>query len=461
MYLRAALILLVIGVMTAPTQVSAQTRPRDNNYTALSAANLQQAQGMSDDAEAERAYRKALQLSLDGISSDRGNPTSYLHLGISYLGLMQYAAADSAFDKAEELYPKYFEEENGTGLFRENGWIQAYNDGIAKLDAGEEVAAVESLHLANLMYDRRPEAYLNLGSTLANMGDLEASIEAWQSAIALIDDTVRARPRDEAESEKWSGEYRSVAQMNLAQLFGMTDRAEEAVDIYNEILERDPDDTKARSALAIALAQSGQGEDALGIYDEILESDNASALDYYNAGVGLYTAEAYDKAAVAFEKVIDHAPMYRDAFQNLMQTLALAERYEDQVPFSGKLLDIDPNNYLAHQMHARALVQVGQETEGVAILERMQALTFTIDQMQLQPTTDGAKVVGAIINKTLEQGESVTLHFTFYDGEGNALGTTDALVSAPAQDEAEVFTVEFDSDTQVLGYSYEVMSSSS
>ncbi len=106
MYLRAALISLVIGVLTAPTQVSAQTRPRDNNYTALSAANLQEAQGMSDDAAAERSYRKALQLSLDGISSDPGNPTSYLHLGISYLGLKQYAAADSAFDKAEELYPK-------------------------------------------------------------------------------------------------------------------------------------------------------------------------------------------------------------------------------------------------------------------------------------------------------------------------------------------------------------------
>ena len=460
MYLRAALSLVAITALLAPTSASAQepaaNEPRMESRNALVAIKLQQAQGLEDQLLADESYRDALEDVYEAIQRDPENPTGYLHLGVTRLGLREYMAADSAFDQAEALYPNYFDGEGGTGVFRENGWIDLYNEGIAALDAGDTDGALEQFGLANVMFDRRPEAYLNLGATYANSGQPDASIDAWQAAIAVID-SPDSRPRDEVTRQNWMDDFRPMALANLAQILGSSDRADEAVEIYRQILEQDPDNDRARSGLAIALGQSGQAEDALGIYDEILESNDASALDYFNAGVTLYGAEAYDRATLAFEKVLERAPMYRDALQNLVQTMALTENYEGQLPYSQKLMDMDGRNYLAYQMHLRALSQLGRSDEVGPILAAMQSMDFLVDDLQLQPRGDGGRVLGTVTNKLLEEGGSVTLLFHFYDDGGTELGSKEVAVPVPPVDVAQQFQVVIDTERAVMGYSYEVV----
>ena len=41
--------------------------------------------------------------------------------------------------------------------------------------------------MANMIYAHRAEAYLNLGVTLAGLGDIEGSIQAWWNALAVIE----------------------------------------------------------------------------------------------------------------------------------------------------------------------------------------------------------------------------------------------------------------------------------
>ena len=225
--------------------------------------------------------------------------------------------------------------------------------------------------------------------------------------------------------------------------------------VYEAVLERDPENAQARASLALALAGSGQGDAALSIFDEILRREDAAPLDYYNAGVSLYTADQMDRAALAFQKTVERSPMYRDAVQNLAQTLYAIEDYEAQVPHSEKLIELDPYNEFAYQMHVRALVQVGREPDGVAALNIMQALPFVIDNLQLQPMASGARVSGVAMNKALEPGTSITLRFTFYDNDGNPLGSADTEVTVTLPDVANAFQVSFEADLQVLGYGYE------
>ena len=457
MYLRGGFFVFAVAAMLAPSQASAQREPRMESRNAIVAIKLQEAEAIEDPLLAAETFREALEGAYEAIDNDQNNPTGYLHLGVAKLGLGDYLAADSAFDRAEALYPDYFDEEGGTGVFRENGWIDAYNEAIVALDAGDDEAALNHFSTAIVIFDRRPEAYLNLGATYANTGDLDASIDAWRDAIRVID-SPDSKPRDEEARLMWVSEFRPTALNNLAQILAAADRAAEAVVIYEEILAEDPDNNRARSGLAIALGQSGQAEDAMGIYDEILESDEASALDYFNAGVTLYGAEAYQRATTAFEKVLERAPMYRDALQNLVQTLALQEAYEEQLPHSEKLLEMDGQNYLVYQMHLRALSQLGRSDEVGPVLETMQALTFLVDDLQLQPSGDGGRVMGTVTNKLLEEGASVTLRFHFYDDAGTELGTQDVVVPVPPVDVAQQFQVTIDTETGVLGYSYEVMS---
>ena len=238
----------------------------------------------------------------------------------------------------------------------------------------------------------------------------------------------------------------------------MAGRSEEAISIYETLLERDPNNIQVQASLALALSSTGQGDDALSIFDEILETEDAAPLDYYNAGVLLYQAEQFEQAAVGFAKALERAPMYRDAVQNLVQSFSAMEDYEAQVPYSERLLELDPYNEFGYRMHVRALVGVGRQDDGVAALDIMQALPFVTDNLQLQPMNAGASVSGTVINKTLEPGTTVTLRFTFYDNSGNPLGTEDTEVTISDPEVAHTFQLTFDAEMQVLGYSYELVS---
>ena len=246
-----------------------------------------------------------------------------------------------------------------------------------------------------------------------------------------------------------------MAQSNLGRLLSSTGLSAEAAVAFQAILDRFPENAEAQSSLALALAQSGQGGDALAVFDDILARDDAAPLDYFNAGVTLYAAEEMDRAIAAFEKTVAASPMYRDAVQNLAQSLNETENYEAQVPHSEKLIELDPFNDYAYLIHVRALVQIGGEYQ--ALFDVMQALPFIVDGLQLQPLSAGARVSGLAVNKALEPGSSITLRFTFYDNDGNPVGSADTEVTLSVPDVAHEFTVTFTGEQQVLGYSYELV----
>ena len=430
--------------------------PRTSRYTVISQMRIAEAHEVEDDSLRAIAYGEALTAINDGLAEENDNPMSFLHLGIVNAGLKDYVGADLAFDQAEALYPDYVDEDGGTGDYRFNAWVGAFDDAMLRLDEQDSEGAVELLRMANMVYGHRVEAYLNLGSSLAGLGDMEGSIEAWRSAIAVIE-SPDGNPQDDVTRETWDTEFWLLAHSNLSLLLPTVGRPEEAVVVLETILERYPDNPGSRSSLALALAQAGQGDDALGVFDEILAREDAAPLEYFNAGVTLYGADQIDKAALAFEKTVARSPMYRDGIQNLAQTLNLLEDYEAQIPHSEKLVELDPFNDYAQLMHIRALVQVGREPDAVAQLEVMQALPFVIDNLLLQPSNTGCSITGEAINKALEPGTSITLRFTFYDNDGNPVGTADTEVTVTVPDVANAFNVTFEGETQVLGYSYELV----
>ncbi len=433
-----------------------EREPRVSRYTAISALRIEEAQSEEDEARQTQAYLEALQAINEGIEEEDDNPEAYLHLGIVQVGLKDYPAAADAFDYAEALYPDYADEDGGTSGYRFNGWIQAYNDATIKLEENDTEGAIEFFRLANRLFDERPEAFLNLGAQLANRGDLDGSIAAWQDAIAVIENP-DIDPDDDATRESWDTEFWPMAHNNLGQILASAGRSEEAIPLYEKLLGRDPDNAQARSSLAMAMAQTGQGDGGLSVFDEILGREDGSPLDYFNAGVSLYTVDQLDQAAIGFQKSVERAPMYRDALQNLAQTLNALEDYEAQVPYSERLLELDPYNEYGYQMHIRALVEIGRQSDGVAVLDVMRELPFVTDNLQLQPSNSGAAISGQAINKTLPPGTTITLRFTFYDANGVPIGTEDTEVTLSDPEVAHAFQVSFAAEMQVLGYGYEFL----
>lgn len=434
--------------------------PRLSAYTSRSSGAIQEAQGMEEGILRVAAYREILATVTAGIEQDENdaadaNPMAYLHLGIVHAGLKDYVAADVAFDLAEAIYPAYFDEEGGTGAFRLNAWLDAYNDALLRLEAQDSEGAVELFEMANLLYDRRVESYLNIGVTAAGLGDMDKSIAAWQGAIAVIE-SPDGNPGDSLTRATWDTDFWVMAHTNLGRLLTNEGRPAEAVPAFEAILERDPENTDVRSLLAMALAQSGQGAGALSVFDEILASEDGAPLDYYNAGVTLYGAGELDKAVLAFEKTMARSPMYKDALQNLIQTYFELDNYEALVPHAQTLLELDPFNDYVHRMYVRALGQL-EHADLIPALDVLQALPFLVDELALQPLGAGCRISGVAVNNTLDSGTSIILRFTFYDNAGNTVGSelTEVTVSDP--EVAHPFDVTFDAETQILGYSYELV----
>ena len=315
---------------------------------------------------------------------------------------------------------------------------------------------LELFRMANMVYGDRVEAHLNIGSSLAGLGDMEGSIEAWRSAIAVIE-SPDVDPGDPETREQWDSEYWIMAHSNLGILLPTVGRPEEAVVVLETILERYPDNAEARSSLALALSQAGQGDDALGIFDEILARDDAAPLDYFNAGVSLYGADQMDRAVLAFEKTIARSPMYRDGIQNLAQTLNLLEDYEAQIPHSEEARRVGP---LQRLRPAAAYKGVGPGRAGTGCCRPARdhaGLTLRDRQSpapavgyRLQPYGRGHKQgVGT------RHVDHPALHLLRQRRE--PVGTADTEVAVTVPDVAHTFAVTFEGEIQVLGYSYELV----
>ncbi|GMR12873.1 MAG: hypothetical protein BMS9Abin29_1067 [Gemmatimonadota bacterium] len=452
MNLRLGLILAGLGTFAVTASVEAQ-EPVDNSFTALAAANLESARTSPLPADAEVAYRRALELALDGIDAAPMNSQSHFQAARAYMGLGRYAEADSAFSRAEELWPEYLEE---TLLYRENGWVKAYNNALEFVDSDEQ-AALDLFLKANLVFKGRPEAYLSIASILANRSEYQGAIDAYLEVIRAINEP-SSRDREEETLTRWAT-FRSGALLNLGRLYLGTDRPAEAAEAFQAVLDVDPNNEQAKGSLAIALAAGGEGDAALELYEKILADTAASEYDYYNAGVGFYQAEVWDKAAAAFRGVVDRNPMHRDALQNMAQSMVLARQFEELLPISEHLLKMDPNNAYAFRFRARALVETGSSDEGVALMEAMEGLPFLVDDLRIISIgSTGARIEGVLVNKTLGEGSSVTLRFHFFDRDGTELGARDVEVVPGGVDVAMAFKVEFSGDQSIGGYSYEVVS---
>ncbi|MCH7565922.1 MAG: tetratricopeptide repeat protein [Gemmatimonadetes bacterium] len=451
MNFRLGLILAGSAMVFVSTSVEAQ-EPLDNKYTGLASISLEAARTAMLPIEAAAAYQKALDLALDGIAELPMNSQSHLQAARAYMGLGRYTEADASFSRTEELWPDYLEE---TLLFRESGWVDAYNEAL-ELREVDEQAALDLFIKANIVLKDRPEAYLSIASILAGRSEYQEAIDAYEEVVRSID-LPATRDREEETLANWA-DFRTMALLNIGQLYLGTDRPEEAAEAYQAVLDADPDNGRARGSLAIAVAAGGEGEAALGMYEKILADTLSSEYDFYNAGVGFYQAEVWDRAAVAFRLVVDSNPMHRDALQNMAQSMLLAGQYEELLPFSKQLLEMDPQNEVAFRFHARALVETGKSDEGVALMETMAELPFLVDNLRLTAigTTD-TRIDGLVVNKTLEEGVSVTLRFHFFDREGTDLGTKDVDVTTGAVDVAMAFQVQFSSDQPAGGYSYEVV----
>ncbi len=441
-------------------------RPRDNSHTRAAEGFLDQAQNAVDDAEKAGLSRQALDAAMEGIAADPENPKSYFQAALASLNLKDFMAADSMFVRAETLHPRYLLE---TEVWRERGWVDAYNAAIVPLNEGDLETAALLFEGANALFSQRPEAFLQLGSVYSRLARYDESANAFRSAMTLLEESKEVAMMDTAQAETWVQHW-EISSMGLGQALQFSEQYQEAADLYGMLLAEDPDNASILGSLASVLTELEMADSVDALYNNLLNRPGLTEFDYSNAGVGLYRIEQYERAAQAFRAAANMNPFNRDARLNLTQTYfqaavkaadtggESAKEWENLIPAARELLALDPLNGIVWIFMTRAYSELEQPEEANAVFDEYQETGLEIEELYLEGMgAGGAAVSGTLKNTTAEAGSTLTLRFHFGGQGGREIGSIDIRVQVPPAEESVEFSGTFSSSEFVTGYSYEVV----
>jgi tetratricopeptide (TPR) repeat protein len=428
-------------------------RPRQTDDTKAAQRALDQAGQTEGEAEARVLYEQALTSAKAAIAADSTNPLPYLQAGTASIGLAQYYEADGFLTKAEELRPIYALE---TEPMRERTWINLYQEAAPLVNAGEYEAAAVVFEKANALYDKRPEIFLTLGQIYAQLRRHDEALKNLDAAMAIITDSARIAEMDSATVASWLEQSVEIP-FTRASVLADAGRFEEAVSSFQALVDKHPEDLAMRRNLAALLLQTGDTARAFQVYEELMAQPGLTNVDFYAIGVGYYQGGDYGRAAMAFKGAADRAKKDRDALEMWTRSLQIDSMYDEVPAAAEQWLALDPSNQNAMLILAQAVNHGGDEAKATELVHRIEALPFTVNDLQLMRREDGARVTGAVLNKSLAAGTQITLGFTFYDAAGNTLGTQAVTVTVGQTDMSETFDIMYSSTAKVDGYGYTVL----
>jgi len=479
--------LLLLLAVLVPGVASAQKKPGANKDTRSAEVYLDGAAREQVLVDKQKFFQQALEATLRGAQTSPDNARVWLLMGRAQMGLNNLVAADSAFDKAEQFYPPYKTE---IEPFRLNAWVGLYNQGIAALQAGDNAKAIELMEQANGVYQGRPEAVITMAQLHQQEGQLQKAEEDYRGALAILRGPGRQGLAADVEAKWAANEQESV--LRLAGLLAQTNRADEAISLYQEFLKRQPENVMAKTNLGVAMMRAGKAAEAAPLFNELLARQDLDEVALFNIGIGLFRANQYAQAARAFERTVAANPYSHDALYNLAQAIlggtAEAEKakegktgaelaalnaqllkdYIRMGEIAQQLLGLDPANtqilmMLAHSQRSRGELEPDKakaeewKKTVLTTLQAHDAWPFEVENVQVVPAGAKANVMGSIKNLKAAQGSPLKINFILLDKAGTSVGEQEISVTAPATGESQRFTIDMPSPESAIAWKYVVV----
>jgi tetratricopeptide (TPR) repeat protein len=128
--------------------------------------------------------------------------------------------------------------------------------------------------------------YYNVGNAYYDLGNYEKAIESYNRAL-------------NSDNQALSNKIR----FNLAVTYSESGRVEEAVRLFELLLEKDPENLKVLQSLAYSRYLMGDKESALDLYDKILSISEFDTNALYNKSLILIEDDNLDDAEALLEKL--------------------------------------------------------------------------------------------------------------------------------------------------------------
>jgi len=426
----------MIAAFGLPVTLFAQEcAEKGNQHTRGADVELSYAARRDDPQPKETRYARAIEKLEVTLNDDDPLPRAYLLAGQAYLGLRDYAGADSMLTKLVAAEPGC---SDLADELRFNAWVPLYNAGINSLRAGDQATALDSFLEANLIFaDAR--SLTNAANIYQLQGDNARALELYEQALAAGGEPEMIR----------------AASINMAELLIAEGRAEEALAIYSDYAAAHPEDVLGLLNYAVALMDSGDQEGAEALFEQLMARDDLSFRQWSQVGIGFYRAQDFAQAAQAFEHAHDLSPYNKETLENLANTYYQAERYEDLLPIASQLVERYPLESVNYNLLANAQRELGDADAALAVLERRDGLGFEFLRSQLAPVSEGVySVEGQVMNKREASGSEVEIPVQLLGDDGQVLMSEDLTIAMPAEGEMTSFLLQFQTEEPVAGFQY-------
>jgi serine/threonine protein kinase/Tfp pilus assembly protein PilF len=311
-------------------------------------------------AQAEKAYRRALELSPRAIS--HGN------LGIVLARQGKHEEAIASYRRALELEP--------TAIIHHD-----LSNTLRRLKRFEEAVAESRAALA--LDASQPEIHAGLAQALSSLGRDDEAVAVYQKAIEI-------RPGYAA------------AHTNLGTIYAAQGKVDEAIACYRESLRHEPELAMTHFVLSNALRTKKDLEGAAESLRQTLRlaPDFASAAN--NLGSLLSQLGRVDDAILHYQDAIKRFPDQPKMHYNLADLLGRRGRKEEAIASFREAIRIDPNYALAYCSLGQRLSDDGQQEEAYAMLQRGHELGTKAGNWRY-PSDKWTAGVGLRLAKVLEE----------------------------------------------------------
>jgi protein O-GlcNAc transferase len=247
------------------------------------------------------------------------------------------------------------------------------------------------------LHGRTLPTYVLAGYARALAATQKTELAVTKMKAALATDSQNAELHDElgslyAQQKKWAEaqhEFAAAIRLNpnltVAHLhLGLAMQAQGEKDGMTELAlaaQMAPQSAAIAMELGKALAASGQDEQAIAVFQHVLELDPGSITASYQLALALQRSNRVQQAIMLLKKVVSAEPNNAEALTNLGMALCQAQLAKDAISFLQKATALAPESVTAHQDLAAAYVQLSQFSD--AVVELHQAIKLAPDLPQL------------------------------------------------------------------------------
>ena len=185
----------------------------------------------------------------------------------------------------------------------------------------------QALKQAGILVQQFPQSAIlfNIqGAVLKGLGQLDASVEAYNKALAIKPDYAEAR-------------------YNMGNALKDLGKLEEAIKAYTKVLSIQPDNAEAYNNMGNALREQDKLEEAIEAYNKVLAMKPHYAETCCNIGVVLQKQGKLEEAVQAYIKALAIQPDYTAAYYNMGNALKEQGKLEEAIRAYNKALAIKPD----------------------------------------------------------------------------------------------------------------------